>query len=402
VARITFAWELGGAYGHLGQLIPVARALVARGHQVNFVLRELLEAERLLGPHGFQWLQAPYWSGRVTGLPETLSHAELLMRFGFLNPDALLGMCRAWRHQFELLAPDLVVFDYAPTALLASRGMGMARLNLATGFYVPPDARPLPPFRWWQTAPTARLMDSQQQVLGVVNQVLYTLGSPIVMSLLDVLNCEDALFTTLPALDHFPNRQGAEFVGPIFSLGRGESMAWPGTGALRIFAYLKPEYSALEPILDALNKLDASVVVHIPGVAKRTMERYTNTHMRISPQPLDIEQARSSCDWAVLHSGVGSTSAMLLAGKPLLLLPMQLEQTMFARSVEATGAAVVLSEASAGQFPRLIKRALADTSHGAAARAFAARHADHDQALTIERVVARCEALLAKRVASAA
>lgn len=370
--NITFAWELGGSYGHLGQLLPVARELQRRGHRVSFILRELTEAERLLAPHGLKWYQAPLWMGRVLGLPETLNHAEMLMRYGFLNPTALLGVCRAWRHQFELLAPDLVVFDYAPTAMLASRGLSFAQLGLATGFYVPPDQQPLPPFRWWQPAPGARLLDSQRQVENVVNQVLHGLGQPLVGTLREVLACEHQLFTSLPELDHYGSRSGDEFIGPIFALGQGEDVAWPAQGSRRLFAYLKPDYGALEPLLQALDGLaDTAVVLHIPGVARRTVQRFSNAHMRITPHPVDMEQARRSCDGALLHSGVGSTSAMLLAGKPVLLVPQQMEQTMFARAVEKLGAGVVLPEASAGQFPRLIKRAWTDASLAAAAQAFA-------------------------------
>jgi UDP:flavonoid glycosyltransferase YjiC (YdhE family) len=407
LARITFAWELGGAYGHLGHMLPVARELRARGHDISFVIRELTEAERLLGPEGWRWYQAPLWMGRVLGLPDLVSHAEMLMRYGFLNPTALVGVCRAWHNLYELLAPDLVVFDYAPTALLAARGQPFAQAQMATGFYVPPRAQPMPPFRWWQAVPGTRLLDSQRQVESVVNQVLHALGQPLVGSLHDVLAPAPPIFISLPELDHYAARDArqdtGEWLGPIFSLGRGEATAWPAQGTRRVFAYLKPDYGALEPLLDALNALaDTSLVVHIPGVSQRTLQRYSNAHLRITAQPVDIEQARLECDWAVLHAGLATTTAMLLAGKPVLLLPQHLEQTMFARAVERTGAGVLLPEASAGQFPRLIKRALADTTLPAAAQAFAARHAGYDQAETVRTIANRCEALLADRAARSA
>jgi hypothetical protein len=395
MARFAFVWELGGAYGHLGRMIPVARDLQQRGHEVVFIIRELVEAERLLGPHSFKWYQAPLWMGRVMNLPDPISHAEVLMQFGFLDAPALLSMCRAWRHLLALLAPDALLFDYSPTAVLACRGLGLPQINLANGFQAPPAAMPLPPLRWWLKAPPARLLDSERQVLLVANQVLYELGAPPVEGLLDVLSGSPDVFATLPELDHFPGRQGGDFVGPIFALGRGEEVHWPGPRALRVFAYLKADYGGLDALLAALQQLDASVLVHIPGVSRRTIEKFSGDNLQISRQPLDIEQVRRSCDVAVLHAGLSTVAAVLLAGKPVLLFPQQLEQTMFARSVEALGAGVSIPEAAAGQFPRLLKRALADPSLKAQAERFAAKYQGYDQADAVRTVADRCEALLA-------
>lgn len=397
MARFAFIWELGGAYGHLGRMIPVARELQQRGHEVVFIIRELIEAERLLGPHGFKWYQAPLWVGRVMNLPDPLNHAELLMAFGFLDPPALLSISRAWRNLLGLLAPDALVFDYSPTAVLAARGLGLPQLNLANGFQVPPAGRPLPPLRWWQKAPPARLLDSEQQVVHVANQVLYELGGPPVEGMLDILSGSADVFASLPELDHYPDRKGGDFVGPIFALGRGEDVHWPAKGSLRVFAYLKPNYGGLDALLTVLRQLDASVLVHIPGVSRRTIEKFASDSLQISRQPLDIEQVRQSCDVAVLHAGLSTVAAVLLAGKPVLLFPQQLEQTMFARSVEALGVAVAIPEAAAGQFQRLVKRALADEGMKDKARQFADKYRGYDQADAIRGVADRCEAMLASR-----
>jgi UDP:flavonoid glycosyltransferase YjiC (YdhE family) len=135
-------------------------------------------------------------------------------------------------------------------------------------------------------------------------------------------------------------------------------------------------------------------LVHIPGVSRRTVEKFSSDHMAIASQPLDIDQARQDCDVAVLHAGLSTTAAMLLAGKPVLLFPQQLEQTMFARNVEALGVAVAIPEAAAGQFPRLIRRALADPSLKEKAQQFAARYAGYDQSVAIRTVADHCETLL--------
>ena len=394
MARIVFAWELGGDYGHLSRLIPVALELARRGHEPVFVLRELVGAQKLLGPHGFRWYQAPLWLGRVNHLPDSLSYAEMLMRLGFLNAEALLGVCRAWRNLADLLTPDLLVLDHAPTALLATRGSDIARVNLGSGFFVPPAGRPMPAFRWWERSNLARLADSEERVRQVANEVLHALAAPPLLSLDELTRCEAELLCCFPELDHYLGRVGGEYVGPVFSLGQGVAPEWPEGEGKRIFAYLKPDYTGLEPVLTALRVSRCRVLLHIPGAARKTLQDHGSERMVFSPQPVDMESVRGQCDLAVTHGGIGTAAAMLLAGKPLLLLPTQTEQMMFAYRVGEQGMAALAATSNAATVARQLKRVLADKSIGDVVAGFARTHQGYDQRATIALIADRCEALL--------
>jgi UDP-N-acetylglucosamine:LPS N-acetylglucosamine transferase len=397
MARYLFAWELGGDYGHLARLLPVALQLRDRGHEVVLAVRDLMGAEKLLTPHGLTFFQAPLWLRKVTQLPAAISYPELLMRFGYLNATALTGICRAWRSLIEQLQPDAIVLDHAPTALLATRGLGLARLNFGTGFCIPPHGRPMPHFRWWQRENMARLDDSERHAVATANQVLIELGAPTMGGMGELRDCDDTLMCTFAELDHYPERNENDFLGPIFSLGQGLEMPWPeGTGQ-RVFAYLKPEYAGLEDILAALHKSGASVLAHVPGAARQTLQKFSGGSMVVSPDPLDINRMRSECDLAICHGGAGTTAAMLLAGKPLIIFPMQMEQTMGAHRLGSIGAGVTLTAEASAQMPRLLRKALTDTSLSQAAQAFASRYQGYDQNKTIRTVADRCEAAVRSR-----
>lgn len=394
MARVLFAWELGGDYGHLSRLLPLARELATRGHEPVFVVRDLMGAEAVLAPHGMRWHQAPLWIGQVTNLPPPVSYAELLMRFGFLNATALTGICRAWRNLVELLAPALIVLDHAPTALLATRGIGVPRLNFGDGFCIPPMARPLPPFRWWEREQNAaRLADSDAKAWSVANEVLGTLSAPLLTGLADLRRCDDTLLCTFAELDHYPQRAPETYLGPVFSLGQGAPAVWPEGDAPRIFAYLKP-VAELDGVLQALKASHARVLAHVPGAARRTLARHASAQMLFSEPALDMEQARTTCDLALCHGGAGTTAAMLLAGKPLLVLPLQMEQTMTARRLEALGAGIGVTPDRFGQLPRALAKALGDPALKSAAQQFAQAHAGYDQSATVTAAADRCEALL--------
>lgn len=397
MARYLFAWELGGDYGHLARLLPVALELRSRGHEVLFAVRDLMGAEKLLTPHGIRTYQAPLWLRKVTKLPDPISYPEMLMRFGYLNATALTGICRAWRNLIALLAPDTIVMDHAPTALLATRGLPLARINFGDGFCIPPRSRPMPHLRWWMRENMVRVQDSEQHAVTTANQVLVALGAPTMTGLGELRDCDTTLMCTFAELDHYPMRDEDDYLGPIFSLGQGVDMAWPQADGPRVFAYLKPEYAGLDHILGALHKSGASAIVHVPGAARKTVQTFSTGSMVVSSEPLDMAAMRTGCDLAICHGGAGTTAALLLAGKPLMVFPMQMEQTMAAHRLADLGAAAVLPPEASAQMPRLLRKVLADGALTRAAQGFAQRHQHYDQQATIRTATDRCEAVAGTR-----
>ncbi len=66
--------------------------------------------------------------------------------------------------------------------------------------------------------------------------------------------------------------------------------------------------------------------------------RYSASHLSFLDQPADIAQMTHEADLAVTYASLATTTAFLLAGKPLLLMPGHLEQFLVARRVEEMGA----------------------------------------------------------------
>ena len=80
---------------------------------------------------------------------------------------------QAWRSLFDAIAPDLLLADHAPTALLAARGRpGLRRALIGSGFFQPPAQQPLPSLREWERVPAQRLAQSETRVLDTCNAVL--------------------------------------------------------------------------------------------------------------------------------------------------------------------------------------------------------------------------------------
>ena len=395
--RILYTWELGGDYGHIGTFLPLALKLREQGHEVLFAIKDLSNAETVLGRHGFRWRQAPVWLPNVQGLPkQPLSYNEILWRFGFLQKPGLMSMVKGWRELYADLKPDVIIADHAPTALLSARSMNLRRVLFGTGFCSPPRVVPMPGMRPWLTVPPQRLAESERIVVQVANSVLADLGAKPIKAVADLFDADEDFLCTFPELDHFPNRGPVRYWGCVFSVDQGQELPWPEGPAKRIFAYVKPQYPDFEKVLAALHASDAAALVFAPGIARNMVQKYSSPRMTVITQPIRLAGLLSRCDLAICHAGHGTIGAMLLAGVPLLLLPTQLEQLLASSRVAATGAgAFVKSQKNQTlDYGAILAHMLATPKFAEQAKAFAAKHADFTQAKQCDSMVQRMDEIL--------
>lgn len=171
-----------------------------------------------------------------------------MFRFGFSHQFGLLALCRAWRNLIELTKPDLFIAEYGAALMLATVGMGIPRVRIGTGATAPPLTQPKLSYEWWKNQPMPRLADIENAVLKTSNSVLQELGQKPITTLHEMFKCEAEFILGNPALDHFPQRQGANYCGPILNLDHGIMPAWPSVGGKRVFAYIKtshPHFGAM-------------------------------------------------------------------------------------------------------------------------------------------------------------
>ncbi|MCX7628598.1 MAG: hypothetical protein N2Z69_09365 [Methylophilaceae bacterium] len=392
MASIVFAWELGTASGHVNALLPAARVLAGQGHAVTLVFREL-HALRPEDYAGMRLLQAPVWLPQVQGLPEPpLSYAEIVMRFGYHDAGMLQGLVAGWAGMLELVQADLVVASHAPTALLAARALGVSAVTLGSGFYVPPRVNPVPNMRPWMQVPRQRLVSSDRAVAQAASRVLARHGVPALGCLAELFDVRANLFCTFPELDHYqprlPELQRGRYLGTLFELQRGEAVAWPDAPGKKVLVYLRPEVRDWEAVMRALANLGCAVLAYVPGIPERLRVALETPACRILPKPLRLGAVLPECDLAVSYAGHGYVSAVLMAGVPLLLLPVHLEQFLTARNVQAIGAGrLVNPEQAAPDYGALLSAMLADAELKQAARDFAAQYAQFDQSGQLDIIV---------------
>ncbi len=394
MSHIHLCWELGGGLGHAGRLKMLAQALLARGHRVTLSLRDLMQTHALLADLDLPKLQAPVWLHDAVGLPPSCNLAEILFNCGYLEPSALRGMVAGWRDLYAVLRPDLVVGDFAPTALLAARSMGLPGAAVGNGFYMPPAGRPLPS---WQQAPPARLASSEARMLATANAVLAEFGAPAYAHAAQVLLGDLPLLCTWPELDHCDTRgPQAEWLGPSFVDQGGLAPHWPAGDGPKVFAYLKGAHPAHAAALAALVGEGCRVLAYVPDVAAGARPPVLSERVLYAETPVSLPQALAEADLCACHAGEATLAQSLLAGVPLLMLPSHTEQFLSARRVAMCGAgynAALLTPAS--DWRAVVRLLLDDGSYRAAAQAFATRHQGFDQRQLNQLLAQRLETLLA-------
>jgi UDP:flavonoid glycosyltransferase YjiC (YdhE family) len=394
VSRILFAWELGGGLGHLGPFRPIAERLAARGHEITIAASDVERAHSVFASQPVKIVQAPICTKTYKGIADPpLNYAEILMRYGYLDAPLLAGLVSGWRGLLDLTRADVLVADHAPTALLATRGRGTPRLAFGSPFCVPPPVSPTPAMRSWIEVPRERLENSDASVLEVINGALPS-GAPRLAALHEIFEGAETLMIGIPEIDHYWPRNPADYLG-LYSgvVGTGKP-DWPEGDGPRIFVYLHADYRHIDAALTALAASPARVVIYLLGGTPALREKYSRPRLAFSATPVDLTAAVADSDLCVSQGNFSTVMSTLRGGKPMVLLPTQLEQYLLAARLVKLGLAeLVHPESGSLDIAGTLARALANPSLARAARDFALRHREPAVDTIAERTAGRIEAL---------
>jgi UDP:flavonoid glycosyltransferase YjiC (YdhE family) len=333
--RVLFTTPAG--LGHIHPTVPLAQALVARGHDVVWAVP----------PDGVDHVRRAGIRAEPVGTAGLMNVGEVLRRYPELQalpplevPEVMFGklfgaiaapvvlsdlrpFARAWE-------PDLVVADAAELAgHIVAAELGVPSVTKAFG--------PLLPERrvaaaGAEVAPLWQSCGLEPRPYGGAYDHLY----------LDIF--PSGLQPAQAA--HVPRRQ---LLRPITYDGRDATsgpVPFPDgpADAPRVYATLgtvfnRPEL--FESLIDAFADLDARVLVTVGPAADPALLGPHRENVRVEryvPQTLVL----SRCDAVVSHAGSGTVVATLDHGLPQLCLPQGADQFLNAEAVASAGAGVAL------------------------------------------------------------
>lgn len=349
MARILLCWELGTDYQHLLSLQSVARFYAGRGYEVWVAGRDVAKLKRLFSDVKIHVVQAPFSDSTAElGLEKQAprSYADFLRRAGYHHVDALSGLVSAWRALFNFIKPNLLLCDHAPTALLASRnlaieGRSVAKVAVGMPFSVPDDNRPAGVFFAGDLAKND-IVRYEDDLVKVINKVCIEFSIPRINNLAELFSDFDkCIFQTYSELDHYGYRSAEQrhktsYVGavvPEFS----EPAIFPHFKGPKIYCHVKG--SAETPVLlKTLQAIECSAIVLADGIPDAIINAHKSRHILYVDKPVNMQEVLGKSTFAILNGGINSVSLFMKAGIPVGLFPLNIEQFLIAKRVEALNA----------------------------------------------------------------
>jgi len=370
--RILLAAEFDRGPATVHRLLPLAAALADRGHDITLALPIKHTAEAA----GFPAEHSPAWDVAPPPGFLAVTYADLLLLGGYGTPDSLKGLIAGWHAIFARTAPDLLVADFAPTAMLAARAAGLPTQAIGDGYSLPPLTSPLPVMRPWADIPPGAAADSEGRILAVINALL---PAAPVRALRSLFAAVPTYLCAFPELDHYPERgQDTPYYGAVFPPSRGPAPAWPDARGQRAYVDLDPRHPALPAIIDALDTMGLPSLIQSAASIARPAVRATTTGNR--------NALLGGADLVICQSQDIAVPA-LLAGKPLLMLPVFTEQMMTLHRVAAQGLGHgTAPDADPAEIQAAIRRLADDRACRQAAAGFARSYDGYRPGLAIEAV----------------
>ena len=412
MSHLLLVGEMGGDLGHLATLSALAAALVQRGDRVTVVVNHLGRAAPLFTGLPVTLLQAPIWRHPLPLSVEQGSLATILWRYGFCDAERLWPYLQAWRHLCTLVNPDLVVLDYAPTALLALRHQPVPLLITGFAFGAPLTGYPLPrwPLETRAAVPAPAVLPEtafansspltveqvEAHVLAAINQLLAEDGHSPLATVADLFTADGVAFTQLAELDPQSElRPASDYVGPLTPARAGQAVDWQSAPGQRVLAYLKPGWPEATRLLTELKARGCELACFYPAPLPDEWLPLLGPEFRIGRQPLELSSALPTADLLICHGGIGTLSLALLAGCPVLCLPRQSEQLRNSQQVSHLQAGrLLLPGADAEQIEQCLHQLLHTDDYRHGARRIAARYQARTEPLRA--LLNACDRLLAR------
>jgi UDP:flavonoid glycosyltransferase YjiC (YdhE family) len=292
--------------------------------------------------------------------------------------------------------PDIFLFDYAPTAMLAARDSTKSKIIRNSGFgaLVPGHGD----VELWPQEDSRQLLKRHEAaVTETINQVCRNYNFQPVSHFSDIYACDFSLMSIMPELDEYrrdPERTMYYTLSADFGF---PEIRWQDTGRKKIFAYLKAWFEPSLQMLDVLAGGEYEVICYCPGLSKERSESYNADGITIQTELVSLGSILPWTDIVVCHASKGLIVESLLHGIPLLNLPTQIEQARNAKMVERLGAGLTIEFGMVlergGIASRLAELEL-DPAYRQAARLVASRNLRPDNEETLDRVVSKIESFI--------
>lgn len=326
---VVLCSEAGGGRGHMVKLSIVARALrpmaeivalVGRTDQAHVLMpfcKAIYPATKLR-LIGAERVRREFLDGREGRL--ALNWPSWLTKAGFFCEDLLRSRFAWWHETFLRLRPELVVAEYAPTALLAARALGIPSCATGNAYGLPPAT--MASFPSLAMGKDNGIVLNESRLLDTVNTVTRPYGLGPLTALPEIYRSDVALPTGVKHWDPYAEWRQDSLLLPLAEMPPLTDAT--GKELFIYFSWRELEEPSIQEALAALKIPARCFALNLSERARTRLEGNPRIAIESAPVPQRAIVANSRM---VLCAGQAGTLALgVLSGLPVLALPCQSEQ----------------------------------------------------------------------------
>ena len=351
MAKFLFTMLPANDLGLPTRLVPIARALADRGHEVG-VFNPAPAPARLIEEAGLNNVPMPARS--VPDPPFDLAKAsqawDVEEFFGWLFADEEFVRASTALHLDVIreFKPDVVVDSFGVFACLAARVAGVPLATVLQGNFHPESDG----FRWWAGKRPAGL----PSIVPLINKIAIEYGSVPVTRSVDLLAGDLSLIVGTPETDPVSPTARVTHIGPIV-WQRGDAELPREIAALRsgkpvVWVYSgNPRYAPVPTAIDSIVVIRAAIAALAGADVEVVLTTgYQELPAEVGTLPANFHHAAyvpgramaERSDLMVHHGGHSSVMQSLAAGTPAVIIPTISERESNARRLVSLGAGEIV------------------------------------------------------------
>ena len=366
--RILLAWEMGEGLGHAARLLHLAIRLAAQGWAPVVAARNPAALAERYAAAGIALIAAPSHRSCFAGPGpfQAATFADVMGVCGYADPAKLAAMMVAWDDLLERQAPAVVVADYAPLLSLAAFGR-MPLICVGDGFVTPHG---LPDGRFPALRPGASPLWDPAALLEAAQRVQVARGLPQPANLAQIIEGAGQVVAVPPELDVYVGTRPSPASGPW----QRSPPPLPPPAEARFFAYLRMTHPLACRVLQALSQARVPGECYLHDATPQAVDAARQAGIEVHEKPPLLTDVLARTSMLIHHGGIGSMEQALMAGRPQLLLPRHLEQSLNAERATASfpGVFALRGDATIEQLHERLPRLVRDAGPVRAAQRVAA------------------------------
>ncbi|MFZ0637535.1 MAG: nucleotide disphospho-sugar-binding domain-containing protein [Candidatus Acidiferrales bacterium] len=352
MARFLFTMMPANDLGLPTRVVPIARALADRGHDVA-VFNPAPAPAKLIAEAGLKNLPMPSrpmpdFSPDLAPVSSAWDVDQMLAAI-YTDEEFMRAATAVHVDLVRDFGPDVVVDSFGLLPCLAARILHVPLATVLQGNFHPASDG----FLWWKGERPAGLPSAAP----AINRVAAEYGMAPVARCVDLLSGDLSLIVGTPETDPLPAAAGVTYIGPILwqrgnaklpdqitALSRDIPLIWVYSGNPRYGGNVSTPIDSIVVIRAAIAAFADAPVQVVLTTGYQTVPEEIGTlpsnffHAAYLPGLAMAER----CDLMVHHGGHSSVMTGLSAGKPAVIIPTITERESNARRLVALGAGEIV------------------------------------------------------------